>query len=186
MKKIIRMTESDLTRLVKRIIKEQANEPKAVTSLKSQVVGKKVKLIIDGELVSQYKEYFNKFGDKKKGDVLTTFLIDDVIANGKSGLKFTGRDLTFLDARANASEVSDVKSFKVESIVWPGCSNPYMFTANGFQGNYSNSVQVSGVPNPIAAAVLGFFSIKSIAPVPTFFNVCIGLESALLILVCKF
>jgi hypothetical protein len=153
MKKIIRMTESDLTRLVKRVIKEQANEPKAVTSLKNQVVGKKVKLIMDGELNSQYKEYFNKYGDKKKGDVLTTFLIDDVIANGTSGLKFTGRDLTFLDARANASEVTDVQSFKVDSIVWPGCSDPYMFRASGFQGNYSNGRQMDGVPKPIAATM---------------------------------
>ena len=166
MKKIIRLTEADLTRLVRRVIKEQgailpgsqqdiAKRAQApdLESIKKQIVGKKVKLIMDGELNSQYKEYFNKYGDKTNGDVLTTFLIDDVIANGTSGLKFTGRDLTFLDARANASEVSDVKSFKVESIVWPGCSNPYMFTANGFQGNYSNSVQVSGVPNPIAASM---------------------------------
>lgn len=147
------MTESDLTRLVKRVIREQAKEHRGIDSIKSQVVGKKVKLIIASELHSQYKEDFNKFGDKKKGDTLTTFLIDDVIANGTSGLKFTGRDLTFMDARANASEVTDSKSFKVESIVWPGCSDPYVFTANGKQGNYRNGAQMQGVTKPMAASL---------------------------------
>lgn len=148
------MTESDLTRLVKRVIKEQAAaKTPDLEAIKKQVVGKKVKLIMASELNSQYKEDFNEFGNKKKGDALTTFLIDDVIANGTSGLKFTGRDLTFLDARANASEVTDVKSFKVESLVWAGCSDPYVFTAIGKQGNYRNAQQMKDVTKPIAASM---------------------------------
>jgi len=146
MKKIIRLTESDLTRLVKRVIKEQQQQvakPIDLASLKSQVVGKKVQLTMkSAKIQSLYRDYFAK----KAGDIVTTFLIDDVTDPKNGTLVFTGRDLAFTDARGTQSDLDfDRSMVKIKQIEWGGCKNPYYFTAKGLQGTVSNH-QSKGTP----------------------------------------
>jgi hypothetical protein len=134
MKKIIRLTESDLTRLVRRVIKEQQQQvakPIDLASLKSQVVGKKVQLTMTG--IKPISLYADDYG-KKAGDIVTTFLIEDV-TDGKNGtLVFMGRDLAFTDARGNQSNLDfDRSMIKINQIMWEGCKKP-KFTAKGVQG----------------------------------------------------
>jgi hypothetical protein len=134
MKKIIRLTESDLTRLVRRVIKEQQEQgakPIDLASLKSQVVGKKVQLTMTGTKPNSL--YADDYG-KKAGDIVTTFLIEDV-TNSKDGtLVFTGKDLAFTDARGNLSTGDFNRSLiKINELFWKGCKDP-RFVAKGVQG----------------------------------------------------
>jgi hypothetical protein len=146
MKKIIRLTESDLTRLVRRVIKEQQEQgakPIDLASLKSQVVGKKFQLTMKGaKIQSQYSDYYGK----KAGDIVTTFLIDDVTNPKNQQLVFTGRDLAFTDARGTQSDLDfDRSMVKIKQIEWEGCKTPHYFTARGAQGSIVNH-QVKGTP----------------------------------------
>jgi hypothetical protein len=139
MKKIIRLTESDLTRLVKRVIKEQQQVAKPIdlASLKSQVVGKKFQLTMTG--IKPNSLYADDYG-KKAGDIVTTFLIDDVTDPKNGTLLFMGRDLAFTDVRGNQSDLDfDRSMIKIKQIEWGGCKDPYYFTAKGVQGNISNN-----------------------------------------------
>jgi hypothetical protein len=152
MKKIIRMTESDLTRLVKRVIKEQQQQvakPIDLSSLKSQVVGKKVQLTMTGtKPYSLYDDYYGK----KAGDIVTTFLIDDVTDPKNGTLVFMGRDLAFTDARGNLSTGDfDRSLIKINELLWKGCKDP-RFVAKGVQGTASNQVS-KGNPEPATLGV---------------------------------
>jgi hypothetical protein len=145
MRKIIRLTESDLTRLVKRVIKEQQQQvakPIDLASLKSQVVGKKVQLTMTGTKAnSVYSDYYTK----KPGDIVTTFLIDDVTDPKNGTLVFMGRDLSLTDARGNQSDLDfDISMIKIKQLTWNGCKDP-RFVAKGLQGTVSN-YQSKGTP----------------------------------------
>jgi len=134
MKKIIRLTESDLTRLVRRVIKEQQEQgakPIDLASLKSQVVGKKVQLTMTGtKPISLYSDDYGK----KAGDIVTTFLIEDVTDPKNGTLVFMGRDLAFTDARGNLSTGDFKRSLiKINQLIWNGCKDPRL-TAKGVQG----------------------------------------------------
>jgi hypothetical protein len=151
MKKIIRMTESDLTRLVKRVIREQqqGGKPIDLEKLKSQVVGKKVQLTMTGtKATSLYSDYYAK----KPGDIVTTFLIDDVTDPKNGTLVFMGRDLSLTDARGNQSDLDfDIRMIKIKQLTWNGCKDP-RFVAKGLQGSISN-YQPKGNPEPATLGV---------------------------------
>jgi hypothetical protein len=153
MRKIIRLTESDLTRLVKRVIKEQQQQqvakPIDLASIKSQVVGKKVQLTMTGTKAnSLYSDYYAK----KTGDIVTTFLIDDVTDPKNGTLVFMGRDLALTDARGNQSDLDfDIRMIKIKQLTWNGCKDP-RFVATGLQGSISN-YQPKGKPEPARLGV---------------------------------
>jgi hypothetical protein len=152
MKKIIRLTESDLTRLVRRVIKEQQQQvakPIDLASLKSQVVGKKVQLTMTGTKPTSL--YDDDYG-KKAGDIVTTFLIDDVTDPKNGTLVFMGRDLAFTDARGNQSDYDfDRSLIKINELLWKGCKDP-RFTAKGVQGT-AQYEESKGNPVPATLGV---------------------------------
>lgn len=144
MRKIIRLTESDLTRLVKRVIKEQQQVAKPIdlASIKSQVVGKKVQLTMTGTKPNSL--YADDYG-KKAGDIVTTFLIDDVTDPKNGTLLFMGRDLAFTDVRGNQSDTDfDRSMIKIKQLTWKGCKDP-RFIATGVQGTVQYQVS-KGTP----------------------------------------
>jgi len=135
-KNVIRLTESELKNYIRKVIKEQAQaKTPDLESIKSQVVGKKIQLTVDGKLQgSAYRDYFTK----KSGEVLTTFLVDSVTVSGTQ-VVLTGRDLLTIDARGNNQTAwGDVSQFKVQTLTWKGCQDPYNLVARGVQGNYMN------------------------------------------------
>jgi len=135
-KNVIRLTESELKNYIRKVIKEQAQaKTPDLESIKSQVVGKKIQLTVDGKLQgSAYSNYFTK----KSGEVLTTFLVDSVTVSGTQ-VVLTGRDLSTIDARGNNQTAwGDVSQFKVQTLTWKGCQDPYYLVARGVQGNYMN------------------------------------------------
>jgi hypothetical protein len=152
MKKIIRMTESDLTRLVKRVIREQqqGGKPIDLEKLKSQVVGKKVQLTMTGTAASS--EYSEDYG-KKPGDIVTTFLIKDVTNAAGGTLVFWGKDLAFTDARGNQSDADfDRSLIKINQLLWNGCKDP-RFIAHGVQGATRNNEDDYRKPVPATLGV---------------------------------
>jgi hypothetical protein len=137
--------------LVKRVIKEQQQVAKPIdlASLKSQVVGKKVQLTMKGaKIQSLYSNYYGK----KTGDIVTTFLIDDVTNPKNQQQVLTGRDLAFTDARGNQSDLDfDIRMIKIKQLTWNGCKDP-RFVAKGLQGSISN-YQPKGNPEPATLGV---------------------------------
>jgi hypothetical protein len=143
MKKIIRLTEADLTRLVRRVIKEQgailpgsqqdiAKRAQApdLESIKKQIVGKKVGLTsITGTFNPDGKDTKTNF---QRGDVFTTFLIEDAnLSNGR--LIMTGKDLKAVDNRGVAKNMLDFGAVRIDSLIFRGCQDPRIFTAMGTQ-----------------------------------------------------
>lgn len=81
------MTESDLTRLVKRVIQEQASADPS-QALKSELLNKKVSL----------------FATASATEPMTTFMIKDIKVDGDRAV-LSGLDLNHVDARGNAVSV---------------------------------------------------------------------------------
>ena len=128
MKKIIRMTESDLTRLVKRVIREQAAaKTPDLESIKKQIVGKKVGLkSVTGTFQADGKDAKPNF---KRGDIFTTFLIEDAnLSNGR--LIMTGKDLGAVDNRGVAKNL-EFGQANIETLIFKGCTDPRILTAMG-------------------------------------------------------
>ena len=175
MKKIIRMTESDLTRLVKRVIREQAAaKTPDLESIKKQIVGKKVGLTsINGTFQAEGKKTAPNF---QKGDVFTTFLIEDAnLSNGR--LIMTGKDLKAVDNRGVAKNMLDFGAVRIDSLIFRGCQDPKIFTAMGTQrvgygelSTYEESKGYMAVGNPTLSDMLfkAFGCAADIDPTPDF------------------
>jgi|688.fasta_scaffold644169_2 hypothetical protein len=161
MKKIIRMTESDLTRLVKRVIREQAAaKTPDLEAIKKQIVGKKVGLTSTGKFInSDGPDTKLNFQD---GDVFTTFLIEDATTNyAGEGLIMSGKDLKAVDNRGVDKIVLELGQVNISTLTWRGCKKPKNFTAKGMQRvGYSSASpnQLSkgemGVSNPALSDIL--------------------------------
>lgn len=159
MKKIIRMTESDLTRLVKRVIREQAAaKTPDLEAIKKQIVGKKVGLTsITGTFQAEGKDTKPNF---QKGDVFTTFLIEDAnLSNGR--LIMTGKDLKAVDNRGVEKSALEFGQVKINTLIFKGCEDPKTFTAMGIQrvgyGELSTYEESKGnmfVSNPTLSDIL--------------------------------
>jgi hypothetical protein len=140
-KNVIRLTESELKNYIRKVIKEQAQaqvKTPDLESIKSQVVGKKIQLTNNSNKIMNtlYDDYFTS----KKGEVLTTFLVDSVeLTPNKTSVVLTGRDLSFTDKRSNETHTMNMSQFKVQTLTWQGCSYPHSFQANGLQGTIVNS-----------------------------------------------
>lgn len=133
MKKIIRMTESDLTRLVKRVIKEQeAAKTPDLEAIKKQIVGKKVGLTsISGTFQAEGKDTKPNF---QRGDVFTTFLIENAEFDSVNGrLIMKGKDLKAVDNRGVESTNLSFGQVKINTLIFKGCKDPKTFTAMGVQ-----------------------------------------------------
>jgi len=162
MKKIIRMTESDLTRLVKRVIREQAAaKTPDLEAIKQQIVGKKV------GLTSTNGTFLNSEGTDTKpnfqaGDVFTTFLIEDATTNNAGeGLIMSGKDLKAVDNRGVDKSPLEFGQVKINILTWKGCKSPKGFTAKGMQrvgyttaSAYQLSNGYMGVSNPALSDIL--------------------------------
>jgi hypothetical protein len=162
MKKIIRMTESDLTRLVKRVIREQAAaKTPDLEAIKKQIVGKKV------GLTSTNARFFNIEGPDTRpnfqsGDVFTTFLIEDATTNyAGEGLIMSGKDLKAVDNRGVDKSPLELGQVKISTLTWRGCKKPKIFIAKGMQrvghteaSPYQLSNGEMGVSNPALSDIL--------------------------------
>jgi hypothetical protein len=160
MKKIIRMTESDLTRLVKRVIREQAAaKTPDLEAIKKQIVGKKVGLTSNnGKFLSD--EYDTK-PNFQAGDVFTTFLIEDATTQTGEGLTIIGKDLKAVDNRGVDKSPLEFGQVKIDKLIWTGCKAPSKFTAYVMQrvgyssaSDYQLSNGYMGVSNPALSDIL--------------------------------
>jgi hypothetical protein len=160
MKKIIRMTESDLTRLVKRVIREQAAaKTPDLEAIKKQIVGKKVGLTSNTGKFSP--EGIDTKTNFQAGDVFTTFLIEDATINPAGGLTMIGKDLKAVDNRGVDKSPLEFGQVKINKLIWDGCKAPSKFTAKGMQRvghNEASPYQLSngymGVTNPALSDIL--------------------------------
>jgi hypothetical protein len=160
MKKIIRMTESDLTRLVKRVIREQAAaKTPDLEAIKKQIVGKKVGLTsTTGKF---HPEGIDTKTNFQAGDVFTTFLIEDATNNAGGGLTIRGKDLKAVDNRGVDKSPLEFGQVKIDKLIWTGCKSPSKFTAYGMQrvgyssgSDYQLSNGYMGVSNPALSDIL--------------------------------
>ena len=155
------MTESDLTRLVKRVIREQAAaKTPDLEAIKQQIVGKKVGLTsTNGTFNSQGTDTKPNF---QAGDVFTTFLIEDATTNNAGeGLIIRGKDLKAVDNRGVDKSPLEFGQVKINTLTWKGCKAPNYFTAKGMQrvgytkeSPYQLSDGYMGVSNPTLSDVL--------------------------------
>lgn len=155
------MTESDLTRLVKRVIREQAAaKTPDLEAIKKQIVGKKVGLTsTNGKFLSD--EYDTK-PNFQAGDVFTTFLIEDATTNNAGeGLIIRGKDLKAVDNRGVDKSPLEFGQVKINTLTWKGCESPKNFTAKGMQrvgyttaSAYQLSNGYMGVSNPALSDIL--------------------------------
>lgn len=153
------MTESDLTRLVKRVIKEQAAaKTPDLEAIKKQIVGKKVGLTATG--VSFQTETMTR-PNFKTGDVFTTFRIDDVSLNPQGQLIMKGTDLKGVDSRGVALSMLEFGQVVIDKLVFKGCNDPKMFTAYGKQrvgvsdaSTYQVTTGYMNVSNPTLSDIL--------------------------------
>ena len=131
MKKIIRMTESDLTRLVKRVIKEQeAAKTPDLEAIKKQIVGKKVGLTsVTGTFQSEGKDGKPNF---QRGEVFTTFLIEGVSLDSSGRLIMKGKDLKTVNSRGVPQSLA-FGQVNIDTLIFNGCNDPKSFTAKGIQ-----------------------------------------------------
>ena len=154
------MTESDLTRLVKRVIREQAAaKTPDLEAIKKQIVGKKVGLTsTNGKFPSQGTDTKPNF---QAGDVFTTFLIEDATTQTGEGLTIRGKDLKAVDNRGVDKSPLEFGQVKIDKLIWSGCKAPSKFTAYGMQrvgytetSNYQLSNGFMGVSNPALSDIL--------------------------------
>jgi len=161
MKKIIRMTESDLTRLVKRVIREQAAaKTPDLEAIKKQIVGKKVGLTSNtGKF---HPEGIDTKTNFQAGDVFTTFLIEDATTNNTGEqLIMRGKDLKAVDNRGVDKSPLEFGQVKINTLTWKGCKNPKTFYAKGMQrvghteaSTYQLSNGYMGASNPALSDIL--------------------------------
>ena len=132
MKKIISMTESDLTRLVKRVIKEQeAAKTPDLEAIKKQIVGKKVGLTsVNGTFQADGKTTAPNF---QRGEVFTTFLIEGVSLDSSGRLIMKGKDLKTVDNRGVPQSMLAFGQVNIDTLIFNGCQDPRSFTAKGIQ-----------------------------------------------------
>jgi hypothetical protein len=127
------MTESDLTRLVKRVIREQAAaKTPDLEAIKQQIVGKKVGLTSTTGIFNS--EAHDTKPNFKAGDVFTTFLIENATTNNAGeGLIMSGKDLKAVDNRGVDKSVLEFGQVNISTLTWKGCKSPKNFYAKGMQ-----------------------------------------------------